>query len=153
MKRQHGFAATTIIYGLLAAGVVSGALYIVHSYNSALEDNATLTANNAQLTTANQTLADSNAELLLEKEVLDKLLAVRQTQRNNTAALERKLDDALAKILSSDATARDWAATPVPDSILHSLHNDTKRDGSVQGGEAVPAPKSVTPPSNSRVAF
>lgn len=88
---------------------------------------------------AAQTAVDNQKALdaeLAERARVEKLLVTRQTKLATLEASNARLNRAL-DALKSDPQVRDWAATPVPDSVARLLNDAT---GGNQSSEAVPKP-------------
>lgn len=122
------FAAYAVI-GLLILAIGGG---VVYTYNSAITKAEELEAENKNLI---QTNKDNAEELTKRKESeakKDKLLAIRQAERNTQAAVERKVDEALSKVLQRPEN-QAWATSIVPAAVVDSLRNELSTDKDKDG--------------------
>jgi len=120
-KHQRGFSVELLIYGIAAAAAISFGTYAVHTYRTAIAENATLKSSVATLQKAND---DQLAENHLQRERqarTDQLLAARQGERNAAAQLEGLINAKLSQVYQQQPAAREWRDQPVPVSVLASV--------------------------------
>lgn len=135
MNRQRGNA---ILYGIIVLFIIALAGGVVFTYTHAIERAQKAETDRDVWKVNAETQAAANADLKEDIAEKDKLLAARQAKRNAADEIGRKVDDALERAKNSKEV-RDWADTPVPQSVAASLRGVARAPGSgVQDGE-VPA--------------